>query len=87
MVTREKIEKYKKNLKKFIIAPIFMKLGTIIEIEEPHHMAAILDCYGCHFETKMTAKNVQKLVQTSWNWFTWKLVYWSNDDANGMLIM
>ena len=40
---------------KFIIAPIFMKIGRIIEIEESHHMAAILDCYGGHFESKMAA--------------------------------
>ena len=49
-------QKLKKISKKFIIAPIFMKLGRIIEIEESHNMAAILDCYGGHFESKMAAK-------------------------------
>ena len=48
--------KLKKNHKESIIASIFMKLGRIIKIEESHHMAAIFDCQGGHFESKMTAK-------------------------------
>ena len=45
-----------------------MKLGRIIEIEESHHMAAILDCHGGHFESKMAAK-MQKWSDSHEIWY------------------